>query len=126
MKYAAKITERLLMRGEKSLLRGVQISLMKRRSAPHTAQREELKLDLLSGQFRHGFIPIDLRLHARVVSLRNENFAARLAVSQFPKLNILTHRALSDRMTGKFIAQPHVDAMRSMPLFPRSLLILDQ
>src|SRR5215510_120185 len=126
MKYAAKITECILMRGEKGLLRGVQISLMKRRSAPHTAQREELKLDLLSGQFRHGFIPIDLRLDARVVSLRNENFAARLAVSQIPELNILTHRSLSDRMIGEFSAQPLVDAMRSMPLFTRRLLILDQ
>jgi len=56
MKYAAKITECILMRGEKGLRRGVQISLMKRRSAPHTAHREELKLELLSGQFRYGFI----------------------------------------------------------------------
>src|SRR5262249_17232295 len=126
MKDAAKITECILMRGEKSLLRGVQISLMKRRSAPHAAQREELKLDLLSGQFRHGFIPIDLRLDPRVVSLRNENFAACLAVSQLPELNILTHRALSYRMIGEVSAQPLVDAMRSMPLFPRRLLIIDQ
>src|SRR5262245_53546412 len=126
MKYAAKITECILMRGEKSLLRSVQISLMKRRSAPHTAQREELKLDLLSGQFRHGFIPIDLRLGAGVVSLRNENFAARLAVSQIPELNILAHRALGDRVIGEFSAQPLIDAMRSMPLFTRRLLIIDQ
>src|SRR5262245_19478079 len=126
MKDAAKITECILMRGEKGLLRGVQVGLMKRRAAPHTAQREELKLDLLSGQFRHGFIPIDLRLGARIVSLRNKNFAARLAVIQLPELNILTHRALSDRVIGEFSAQSLVDAMRSMPLFPRRLLIIDQ
>src|SRR5262245_48144994 len=53
MKDAAKITECILMRGEKSLLRSVQISLMKRRPAPHTAQREELKPEPLSGQFHH-------------------------------------------------------------------------
>src|SRR5262245_9250865 len=126
MKDATEIMEGLLMCGEEGLLRGVKISLMKHRSAPHTSQREKLKLELLSGQFHHSLIPIDLRLNARVVSLRNENFAVRLAVSQFPELNILTHRALSDRMTGKFIAQPLVDAMRSMPLFTRRLLILDQ
>src|SRR5919197_3780581 len=55
-----------------------------------------------------------------------KNFAARLAVSQLPELNILTHRALSYSMTGKFTTQPLVDAVRSMPLFTRRLLILDQ
>jgi hypothetical protein len=65
--------------------------------------------------FHYGFIPIHLRLDTRIVSLRNESFAARFAVGQFQELNILTRCAFSDRMSGEFITQPHVDAMCGMP-----------
>src|SRR5262245_6472764 len=126
MKDAAKITECILMRGEKSLLRSVQISLMKRRPAPHTAQLEELKPEPLSGQFHHRLVPIDLCLDGGIVGLRDEDFATRLAVGQIPKLHVLSHRALGDRMIGAFHTQPIVDAARSVALFARRLLILSQ
>src|SRR5262245_49891919 len=98
MKDATKIAEDILMRGEKGPLRRRQVAPIKRRPAPQTAQRKELQREALSRQRHSRLIPIALRLESAIVGLRDENFAARLAVGQFPKLHVFAHRALGDRM----------------------------
>ena len=49
------------MRFQKRLLRGMQISPVKRRAAGHPAHREHLQLGPFPAEIGLGLIPIDLR-----------------------------------------------------------------
>ena len=87
--HAAKVSERQFVRFQKRLLRRVQISAVKRRSAGHAAHREHLQLDSLAGQIGIRFVPIDLRFHAPGIALRNAGLAHHQAQRDLPVVHIL-------------------------------------
>src|ERR1035437_6326900 len=62
---AAEVMERQLVRFQKRLLRGPQVSAMIGRSATHRTKRKHLQLNALAIQVGIGFIPINLGFDTR-------------------------------------------------------------
>src|SRR5208283_1103936 len=75
--HSAEIVEGLLMRFQKSLLRGMEIRGVKRPAARHAAHRKKIRDLAALGELHRGFVPIHLGLHAPVVTLRHERLARR-------------------------------------------------
>ena len=79
------------MRFQKSLLRGVQISIMEGRSARHAAHRKDLQLDPFSGQIGIRLVPIDLCFHAPGIALWNTSLTFQEAQHNLAIVHILAN-----------------------------------
>ena len=76
MKHTAEVGKGGFMRLEESLLRRMKVSPVKCTAALHAAHIENLHLGLLAVENNVALIPIDLRLLAPVITLRNTNLCA--------------------------------------------------
>jgi hypothetical protein len=113
----AQEAEGVLVRLQKGLLRRPQVRPVERGATGHAPEREHLQRQLLAVHLRHCLIPVDLRLLAPGVLLRDAQLWAS-AQSQAPLClaHVAAHRRLRNGMRGLFLSHPHPDAVRRMPL----------
>ena len=106
---------------KKRLLRGPWIRPMEGRAAGHRPHREHLQLDPLPVQIGIRFVPIDLRLDAPVVALRNERLVTTRPSSCLRRSTYCRTVRSAGVHPGISAANAIVDPPRRMALLARSL-----
>jgi hypothetical protein len=120
---ALEILEGKFMRFQKSLLRRTRIRPMEGRTTCHRTHLEDLQLDPFTIQIGIRFVPIDLRLDAPVVALRNEQLVFGQTQSLLAPLYILPNRPLRWRASRDLGTDPVINPPRRMALLARSLAV---
>src|SRR5579883_545891 len=114
-----KIAEGQLVRFQKSLLRGPEISPMEGYAARHPTEREDLQLLPLPTQVSLGFVPVHLAFAAPVVTLRHAYLAPTQSQSLLLPPHVAAHRRFGDFSARPLGPQPLVNPMRRVPLLAR-------
>src|SRR5258708_30203018 len=87
---------------------------MESRATGHRAHRKNLKLDPLAVKIGVRLVPIDLRLDAPLITLRNDRLVFGQTQNVFAPLHILPNRPLRRRASGNLSADPIIDPPRRM------------
>jgi hypothetical protein len=123
---APKISERMLVRFQKSLLRGMRVSPVESSAAGHRPHLEDLQLHPLAAEDRPGFIPVHLRFGTPGITLRNEYLVYFQSQLQSPPVHITAHRSLARTEPRQLAPQPLENPMGCVPLLRRRFPVRDQ
>ena len=122
----AKESKCLFVGFQKRLLGCARIGAVKCRPTHHAAHGKYLKLPPLLGEIRVSFIPVDLRLDAPTVSLRNEHILMLPSKFRLSSTNVSSDAGLGYRMVRHLFLQSRIDAMGGVPLLSWLLSVRDQ
>ena len=123
--YAAEPLERLHVQLQERLLGLDQRRLAERRARERRAHHEQMHLHRHPAEHDQRLAPVDLRLHARGVDLRDEHLPDRPPQLALARPDVLTDRDLGDIGTV-LINQPPPDPPGGMPLLGRRVPIRQQ
>ena len=125
LKYAAEPFERLHVQLKERLLGLDQRRLAERRARERRAHHEQMHLHRHAAEHDQRLAPIDLRLHARGVDLRDEHLVDRPPQLALAQPDVLTDSDLGDIGTV-LINEAPPDPLGGMPLLGRRVAIRQQ